>query len=385
MKVVVINSLFKPQARGGAEIVAETIAQGLMARGDEVSVISVGRNSLQEQIDGLPVFRIKPVNIFNFLDINSQSVIYRLLWHFFDMFNIIQASHVYKVLHKEKPDLVIANNLKGLGYLVPLAIKLSKIKYTQIIHDAQLLHPSGLFTEKKSSGFFVTMYGGLCRLLFGRPDLVVFPSNYIKKIYEEKGFFSGAARMVLGNPIAQSDIPITAHQGLNFLFLGQIEKYKGVETLIKAFSSLSGEARLWLVGDGNYLDSAKQLAQTDSRIKFWGRLAPSEIEQNVWPNVDILINPSEVPESFGLVVLEAYAHGVPVVASNIGALPELIASDKTGWLFRAGDSVDLASKLRLIIDNSHISKQLSNNCLDWAKQFTLGSYLDKIISAIHVS
>ncbi|MFA5047542.1 MAG: glycosyltransferase family 4 protein [Patescibacteria group bacterium] len=383
MKIVVISSLFKPQARGGAEIVAEAIARGLKARGQEVAVISIGRRNIQEQIDGLPVFRVQPVNVFNFLDISSQPVILRLLWHFFDLFNFSQANKISKILQAEKPDLVIANSLKGLGYLVPRAIKKLKIKYIQIIHDAQLLHPSGLFTAEKSADFFTAIYAGLCRSLFGRPDLVVFPSNYIKKIHQQKKFFTDTSQIVLGNPITISGFSSVPHRDATFLFLGQIEKHKGVETLIRAFMSVPGEIKLWLVGDGGYLAQAKQLAKADARIKFWGRLTPAELEQKIWPAVDVLINPSEVTESFGLVVLEAYAHGLPVMASNIGALPELITVDKTGWLFQVGDGSDLANKLRLILAGRNELKQFKNRCLAKAGEFTLDAYLDRIISVVH--
>ena len=128
MKVAVIHSIYKPYYRGGAETVVENIVTGLKSKGEEVFVITLGYENKVEEIDGVKVYRIKPFNLFNYLDINSKPVWLRLPWHIIDMFNDVTAWKIYKILESEKPDLALTHNLKGLSYYIPRLLKTLKIK-----------------------------------------------------------------------------------------------------------------------------------------------------------------------------------------------------------------------------------------------------------------
>lgn len=393
-KIVVINSVYAPYARGGAEVVVENIVGGLVDREVGCLVVSVGRKRQVEQIDGVKVYRIKPFNLFNFLDIDSKSAWLRLPWHIIDMFNDVQTWRIFKVLEQEKPDLAMTHNLKGLGYYLPLLLKIMKIRHIHTVHDMQLLHPSGLLKTKP-----LPIYTWLCRKLFGSPAVVIFPSEYIKGVYEKYGFFRQSNRLVLGNPIviaspARRDEAIFKNDKiassllaprndnndkLNFLFLGQVEEYKGILDLITAFKSLKQDFALRVVGDGKALGQAKKLAESDSQITFYGRLSQAELEQKIWPEIDLLINPSRTPESFGMVVLEAFSQGIPVLASNIGALPELVIENQTGWLFEPGNIDDLAAKLNYITTSFCRTEAMRLHCQSVAKQYNLDNYLNQLL------
>ncbi|MFA5021439.1 MAG: glycosyltransferase, partial [Patescibacteria group bacterium] len=183
MKIVIIHSIYKPDTRGGAEVVVENIVEGLKTAGHEVFVVAVGRDNKTELIDGLKVFRVKPFNLFNFLDINDQPVWKRLLWHPIDMFNDLQTWRVFKIISVEKPELVLTHSLKGLGYGIPQLIKILGLKHIHTVHDMQLIHPSGLLAEEQGIFKLSGLYSWLCRRLFGSPSAVVFPSEYMKEIY----------------------------------------------------------------------------------------------------------------------------------------------------------------------------------------------------------
>lgn len=384
MKIALIHSIYHPYRRGGAEVAVETIAAGLQALGHQVSVITVGYQTALEEIGGVRVYRIKPFNLFNFLDINKQPVGKRFFWHIIDMFNDVQAWRIYKVLKQQQPDLIWGHNLKGLGYYVPRLARILKIKYIQSIHDMQYLHPSGLLTDAWRLGLGARIYGWFCRQLLSSPELVVFPSKFMKRIYDSKGFFPRSREVVLGNPISllPQMPPLAAKETVNCLYLGQVEKYKGIFDLIESFKSLAGTIILNVVGEGSALSAAKEMAGDDERIKFWGRLNQEELEKNIWPVTDLLINPSRVSESFGLVVLEAFAHGIPVIAGAIGALPELVAEGQTGWLILPGDKEALKNKLQGIIDGKLIDEQMKEKCLARAMDFEVGHYLEKLFKLI---
>ncbi|OQA36892.1 MAG: D-inositol 3-phosphate glycosyltransferase [Parcubacteria group bacterium ADurb.Bin326] len=383
MKVALFHCIYKPDYRGGAEVVVENIARAIKNSGKDIFVVSVGRSDRHEIIDGIDVFRIKPFNIFNFLDINRQPAWKRLLWHVIDLANDIQTWKIFKLLLKEKPDLIISNNLKGLGYGVPLLAKLMNIKHVHIIHDMQLIHPSGLYRDGQLLNFLEKAYLFFCKSLFGNPSKVVFPSFHIRDTYDRLGFFKNSTKVVLGNPL-----PLNVNikklkkdkkdDEVVFAFVGQIEEYKGIIGLLKALPGLGGNWKLLVAGDGKAIAESKKISLDLGRVVFYGHLNQDELEQKIWSETDVLINPSMVAESFGMVVIEAYAKGIPVLASDSGALPEIVKDGKTGWIFKSGDWYDLRHRLEFIIANQQAVRELSANCLREAERYAMANYLKEL-------
>ena len=364
-------------------MVVENIARAIKNSGKDIFVVSVGRSDRHEIIDGIDVFRIKPFNIFNFLDINRQPTWKRLLWHVIDLANDIQTWKIFKLLLKEKPDLIISNNLKGLGYGVPLLAKLMNIKHVHIIHDMQLIHPSGLYRDGQLLNFLEKAYLFFCKSLFGNPSKVVFPSFHIRDTYDRLGFFKNSTKVVLGNPL-----PLNVNikklkkdkkdDEVVFAFVGQIEEYKGIIGLLKALPGLGGNWKLLVAGDGKAIAESKKISLDLGRVVFYGHLNQDELEQKIWSETDVLINPSMVAESFGMVVIEAYAKGIPVLASDSGALPEIVKDGKTGWIFKSGDWYDLRHRLEFIIANQQAVRELSANCLREAERYAMANYLKEL-------
>lgn len=383
MKVALFHCIYKPDYRGGAEVMVENIAKAIKNSEKDIFVVSVGRSDRHEIIDGIDVFRVKPFNIFNFLDINRQPTWKRLLWHAIDLANDIQTWKIFKLLVKERPDLIISNNLKGLGYGTPLLAKLMNIKHIHIIHDMQLIHPSGLYQDGQSLNFLEKAYLFFCKSFFGNPSKVVFPSSHIRDTYDRLGFFKNSAKVVLGNPLPLN-VNIKKPKKNNsdkktvFAFVGQIEEYKGIIGLLKTLPGLGGDWKLLVAGDGKAITESKKISLDLGRVVFYGHLNQDELEQKIWSEADVLINPSMVAESFGMVVIEAYAKGIPVLASDSGALPEIVKDGKTGWIFKSGDWYDLRHRLEFIIANQQTVKELSVNCLKEAERYAMTNYLKEL-------
>lgn len=382
MKIAVIHNIYKPQTRGGAEVVVENIVSGLKSAGHDVFVVSIGRENISEEIDDIRVYRVKPFNLFNFFDINDQPAWKRLFWHIIDMFNDPQTWRIHKILTAEKTDLVLTHSLMGLSFEIPLLVKLMGIKHIHTIHDMQLIHPSGLLGEDEEVSGLVRIYAWLCQKLFSSPNTVVFPSNYIKDIYSRYKFFKKSKLAVLGNPlppdtsIAIAKVPA---EKLTMAYVGQIEPYKGIIDLIKITQGLAGNWELLVAGDGGAMMEATKWSADNPKVKLLGRLTPKQLEQEIWSKADILINPSKVTESFGLVVIEAYSRGIPVLASRIGALKDIVHENKTGWLFKAGDQLDLKRSIEFILANQDQVKGMKENCLEEARKYALRNYLDELL------
>ncbi len=138
-------------------------------------------------------------------------------------------------------------------------------------------------------------------------------------------------------------------------FLGRIVRYKGPQFLVKAFGLLThkykNKIELIIGGDGKYLNVLKKLVffhGLNDHVKFCGYV---EDKQRFFEDMDILCVPS-LKEAFGLVLIESMAHGVPVIASDIPGINEVISHNENGILFNPGDHHKLADKLEeLIVDD----------------------------------
>ena len=135
----------------------------------------------------------------------------------------------------------------------------------------------------------------------------------------------------------------TPGSGRYAAFVGRLEPKKGVETLLRAWSELPG-IPLKVIGDGPLLSVVRQrVAQSPlrDRVEVTGRLNHSDVMREL-RGAGLLVMPSEWYETFGRTMMEAFALGVPVVASRMGAMEEVVDPERTGWHFTPGDTNDLA-------------------------------------------
>jgi glycosyltransferase involved in cell wall biosynthesis len=143
-----------------------------------------------------------------------------------------------------------------------------------------------------------------------------------------------------------SDPDVKPQQADYAVCVGRLAPEKGISTLLEAWKLLGSHVPLRIVGEGpdrRALEAAKERARL-SDISFEGYLAPGEL-RSVTNKAAFLIFPSESYETFGLSIIEAFACGLPVVASRLGAITEIVETGRTGLHFAAGDARDLASKV----------------------------------------
>jgi glycosyltransferase involved in cell wall biosynthesis len=134
-----------------------------------------------------------------------------------------------------------------------------------------------------------------------------------------------------------------------FLFVGRLATEKGLPVLLEAWG-LSPFPLLTIVGDGPLADSVANVAGKLPNVVVPGRLQRQQVIAELRRSI-ALVFPSQCYETFGLAIIEAFACGVPVIASRLGAAAEIIADGQTGLLFKPGDAADLS--LRLIWARKH--------------------------------
>lgn len=164
---------------------------------------------------------------------------------------------------------------------------------------------------------------------------------------------------------------------LHIITLGNIAPRKGTSYLVEAFVKLARpNTHLHIVGafawaEDPYNETVKQLAEKSGmadRIHFHGRLAQDEVHRLLC-QADIFAMPS-LQEGFGMALLEAMHYGLPVVTTNISALPELVEDGVNGLLVPPADSAALAKALERLIDSPSLRQSLGNE----ARQRVEGRY-----------
>ena len=153
-------------------------------------------------------------------------------------------------------------------------------------------------------------------------------------------------------------------------FLGSFYAYEGLDLAITAMPAVlvkNPKARLLLVGGGPQEQNLKQqvtLLGLEGKVIFTGRVPHSEVGK-YYSLVDLLVYPRKTMRLTNLVTplkpLEAMAQGKPVLASDVGGHKELISDNETGFLFKAGDSAELAERMAdLLADKNKLTSVLSN-------------------------
>lgn len=374
------------------------VARAFFDAGHEVSVLtSVPRGSLRaifpraSSEDGLRVYRLFPLNIAVYGDIGKLPAPLRILWHLFDLLNLHAAVAVLFILRRARPEAVFTHNLRGLGGLLPLILRLSRARWVHTIHDVQLVAPSGILRpekEKTAGGF--TPGGGLfavmSRLQFGSPDVVVSPSRWLLDFYGSRKFFPKSKKVVLCNPIKLTASPAGAyglrltapHQPLRLLYAGQIEEHKGILWLVEALRNFRGEFELRIVGGGAKLAHLRRATAGDPRYVLRGPAAPEQLPA-YFAEADLTVVPSLALENCPGVILESFAAGTPVLASRVGGIPEFIEEGKNGWLFAPGDAEDLRSRLSFCIQNRALLAEMRASAQESVNHLTMNRYLESLL------
>ena len=102
---------------------------------------------------------------------------------------------------------------------------------------------------------------------------------------------------------------------------------------------------------------------------------------SAWRRCAVGVVPSITPETFGLVALEAMAAGVPVVASRVGGLPDVVADGETGILVAAGDAAELSAALEALISDVALRQRLGSAGALRAERFTAATVVPHVEAA----
>lgn len=290
-----------------------------------------------------------------------------------------------KVIDEFKPDIAHAHNIYGrLSLSVLDALKERGIPTVLTLHDYKLLCPSylmlnhGEICEKCKGKKFINAALTKChKNSYPASAVYAFESwfNHRFEKYESVKSFISPSRFLrdkaiefgwspekiefVPNFIVSDKIQTPTKPGQHLLYLGRLSHEKGVITLLKAYSGLrathparNADIPLMIVGDGPIRTEVENTFGYDGEhIRFTGYLSGKPLEDAIAAARAIVL-PSEWYENAPLSLIEAFAHGKPVIGARIGGIPEMIDDGVNGLLFESGNIDDLKDKLQTFLNLS---------------------------------
>jgi glycosyltransferase involved in cell wall biosynthesis len=226
------------------------------------------------------------------------------------------------------------------------------------------------------------------KYVLSKADVIIAVSDKIKKEIEQ---FSDAKILTMYNGVDSSvfkpdyttqdlikQYKITGNDVI-LLFVGRLEPQKGIVDLISSVPYLPNNIKLLVIGTGSLRQEIeKRIKNFDGRIALLGKVADADIVR-LYASADIFIAPS-LYEGNPLTVLEAMSSKLPIIASNIPEMREIVTPGVNGLLFEPRNPKDLAEKINLLVQSKDLRKKLGENNREVVKErFTWKNTTEKYI------
>lgn len=378
MKVLCIIST--GYVAGGAENMVVKINSYLSAKGHCVKTLSSDLGTGKEHF-----------NDYAFKSINSANPFTLLLF----LFNPFSFFVTRKVLKKYKPDIV---HLHTMHQITPSVLFLLK-KYPTVMtlhgpetflsqlllwcirpvdlkyyYDNQKLNMMG-----RVSLLFNHIQKAIYKLALRNVDLFIAPSRYMKNVASN----DLSPIIYLPNFIELSKEFHEIQNKYNLLFVGRLEKVKGIEFLIRAIPfiiKVFPQTTLTVIGEGqnkeNLLNLTKDL-HLEKHIHFVGWVKNKDLDI-YYQRASIVVIPSVWPENFPTVCNEAMSAGRPVIGTNIGGIPEIIVDGVNGYLVEPQSPEQIAEKAIKLLSDEDLLQEFGENARKKAGEYTIEEYAENI-------
>lgn len=208
---------------------------------------------------------------------------------------------------------------------------------------------------------------------FNSVDAILAPTRLMQRMLTTNGIREDLVRLSPYGmniaPFRGVDFSRNGRGGLRFGYIGTIHPQKGVHLLVEAFKSLPPELDVSLRLCGSfahfpeYAREVYEMGRSDGRINFAGTFPNEKIAEEL-KKIDVLVVPSTWYENTPLVIYSAFAAKIPVVATNLGGMAEVVEHEENGLLFEPGDAGDLARQLRRLVDEPGSLGRYSGNVRD---------------------
>lgn len=390
MKIMLVVGNYFPESCGGTQVFTQVLAEALNHAGHDVSVLCMGDNDKDEIINGVKVYRMKVVQIEKWTKNKLVYFINKCL----HMYNPFNAKKLIPILKKEQPDILHLQMARMISPSVLSVAHKMNIKTIHTLHELFSLWNFNPFIQKDIANILSTKPGIIVRIfkeihknISHSVSAVTAPSNFALKQYLREGYFRSVKKRIIPNAIPfnieevnriykikQQKLGTTIK--VKFLYIGRLDHYKGLELILSEFTKLKDlNIELIIAGIGTLESLVKEYCEKDSRIKYRGFVYGSEKDE-LFSEANVLLFPSTYYETFGLVILEAYIHGLVVIGSNIGAVPDLVSHSKTGYLIPPNDSSALSNAIKHFSHPENILSLL-DNCKEELRKYDFKEFIKR--------
>lgn len=400
LNIAMLTTFYPPYNFGGDGIGIRRLATALADRGHSITVIhDIDAYVTQAGKEPAPIAmdpRIKVIGLKSGLGMISNLLVHQL------GAPVAHAARLKELLAPGQFDVIWIHNASLVGgpglmaYGDPHAIKIYEA------HEHWLICPTHvLWKENREVCEARTCLS--CTLSYKRPpqlwrwtgklardarhvDAFIAKSRFSRDKHEAFGF----PRAMEVVPYFLPDMPpisgeAAPHPRPYFLFVGRLEKIKGVQDIIPAFAGDAEDGPdLVIVGAGDYEAELRAQAQGFKRVHFTGRLEPEALP--AWyQHARALIVPSLCYETFGIILIEAFRSGTPVIARKLGPFPEIIAKGG-GLMFET--VADLRAAIADLGSDPARRDALAKAARtayeeNWAEDIVITEYLDVVRKAAH--
>ena len=392
MRILCAAAAYPPYGKGGGPKASETIAKALCAAGHTVRVVTVAGHESFEVRDGIEVKTLSSLNIYwNYWVENSA--IAKLIWHALENFNPRALLRMRREIAAFNPDIVVTISAENINVATWLAAWSMGRPSVHAIQSYFLMCWRGsMFAYGKNCDRpcwqcrVASVGKKICSQFV---DGVIAEGSHSLAAHGAQGYFKHAASKVIpGAVAAPSPSPNRAemHDGpLRVGYIGMLTPNKGIGTLADAAALMGAEAPLHyrIAGEGKPAFVEDVLAKfPTARTTYLGWTDADTF----YRSVDVLVVPSIWAEPFGYVCIEALSHGVPVIVSRAGALPEIIEPSRSGLVFEPGDAESLAACLRRLASDKDLLDRLRQGAVERAKLYAperLAASFDAFLRQVH--
>ncbi|MES1221843.1 MAG: glycosyltransferase [Bacteroidota bacterium] len=323
------------------------------------------------------------------------------------IWNTSAARKIKKIIATEKPDIIHIHNLHfAVGTIALRVAKKAGVPVVKTLHNYRLLCPSAtlfsngnIFTNSVSknfpwkavrnkvyrNSFLQTFWLAAVIWLHKKSgtwqhcNKYIVQSEFAKKIYVQSSLGIQTDKFVVNANFVNQLVPDLQKKKDHFLFVGRLSQEKGITLLLEAF--IKTDYELHIAGDGPLKELVLEACITNKRIKYLGRLDQQNVI-NAMHQCTALIFPSMWYEGMPMTILEAFSIGIPVIASDDGAMATLIEHGINGRLFMMGNANSLATELKTWNSLSCIEKNnYSENTLTiFKRKYTATIYKKHLLS-----
>lgn len=296
-------------------------------------------------------------------------------------------SKITQLIKDTKPDIA---HIHGIGHEISPsvldAIKSFDIPIVQTLHDYGVLCPNSSFISKgevcercKGRRYYnivlrrckrdslsasllacVSHYVHAWTNVYGRNiDVYISPSKFLQQKQLEHGVNKNT--VFIPNFINLEECQPAEHSSGYCLFAGRLVTIKGLKTLIEA-AKLNRKAKILIAGDGELTDEIRKAIDEHhlENVTLLGFVEPKELIRLIAMS-NFTVFPSEWYENHPMSIIESFACGKPVIASNIGALPDLVKDGWNGLLFEPGNAAQLANQIQYLFDHPEEAAVMGKN------------------------